>query len=94
MAASRRGSSWPPSGITKAVALRRSGLTSTAVTVIEALAQLGIAHLAALQKLGQQMAQLLADPELALAGRPSCRARKGDAGTFSRPFVGGESGGP
>ena len=30
-------------------------------------AQLGIAHLAALQKLGEQMAQFLADPELALA---------------------------
>src|SRR5437899_7878570 len=36
MAASSRTTSWPPSGITKAVALRRSGLTSTAVTVIEA----------------------------------------------------------
>src|SRR5215470_16750761 len=36
MAASRRCSSWPPSGITKAMALRRSGLTSTAVSVIEA----------------------------------------------------------
>src|SRR6267154_4487807 len=41
MAASRRGSSWPPSGITKAMALRRSGLTSTAVTVIEALRRSG-----------------------------------------------------
>ena len=57
--------------MTKAVALRRSGLTSTAVTVIEALAQLGIAHVAALEELGEQMAQLLADAQLALAG-PRC----------------------
>jgi len=44
------------------VALRRSGLTSTAVTVIEALGRSGSRHLAALQQLGQQMAQLLPDP--------------------------------
>src|SRR5262249_35637510 len=35
-AASRRSESLPPSGMTKAVALRRSGLTSTDVTVIVA----------------------------------------------------------
>ena len=82
MAASSAVSSWPPSGITNAVALRRSGLTSTAVTVIEASAQVGIAHVAALEQLGQQMAHLLADAQLALAGRAVFHGRKSDAGTW------------
>ena len=57
------------------------------------LAQLGIAHVAALQELGQQMAQLLADPELALARPLLVALGRATTGHFYDPRW-RESGGP
>ena len=60
------------------------------------IAQLGIAHVAALEELGQQMADLLADAQLALAvAAMLCLCQKSDAGAwrFSLFLAGQRSGG-
>ena len=54
--------------MTKAMALRRSGLTSTEVTVIEAPRSSGSRISPRSISCGQQVPHFLADAELALAG--------------------------
>ncbi len=58
----------PASGMTKAVAFFRSGLTRTSLTVMFASRSAGSRNSAGPQQLGQRVAQLLADAQLPLAG--------------------------
>src|SRR4030095_9379931 len=92
-AASRRFSSWPPNGITKAMALRRSGLTSTAVTVIEASRSSG-SRISPRSKSSASRWRS-SSPTLSWRWLGPLLSRSGGRrqGIFFRPFV-GESGGP
>jgi hypothetical protein len=94
MAASRRGSSWPAQRHHEGGGVAQVGADIDRGDGDRGAAQLGIAHVTALQKLGEQMAQLLADPELALARPLLVALGRATTGHFFRPCVGGESGGP
>ena len=64
----------PASGITNAVAFRRSGLILTSVTVMLAVVERRVAAFAFAKDLRQRVPQLFPDAQLALAG---ARARSG-----------------
>ena len=64
-----RGSSWPPERHHEGGGVAQVGADIDLGDGDRGVAQVGIAHVAALEQLGQQMAQLLADAQLALAGR-------------------------